>query len=270
MSATGTVCVRALSVRFPGRNGALALDDIDVTLPAGSFTAIIGPSGCGKSTLLNVIAGFVSPSSGTVDLDGAPVDGPSPERGVVFQQYGLFPWFSAAGNIEFALKRFKLPRAERRTQARTALDEVGLAAMAARYPGMLSGGMKQRVAIARTLAARPSVLLMDEPFGALDAQTRLNMHEVLLRIWERHGTTVLFITHDVDEALALADTIHVMSPSPGRIIATFDVTAPRPRSILRDAEQLGRFRTEILGLLRTGERADGAPSPHTVGEPSAS
>ena len=261
--ADGLIEVRDLTVSFPGRHGAVALTGVDVTLAAGSFTAVIGPSGCGKSTLLNAIAGFVAPASGTITLDGAAVDGPSPERGVVFQQYGLFPWFSAAGNIEFALRRFGNAKAQREREALAALDEVGLAAMARRFPQQLSGGMKQRVAIARTLAGRPKVLLMDEPFGALDAQTRMNMHELLLSIWERRKTTVLFITHDVDEALILADTIHVMSAGPGRILETIDVTAPRPRATMRDADAFVALRSQILELLRTVERpltpVEGAP-----------
>jgi NitT/TauT family transport system ATP-binding protein len=246
------VVIRDLAIRFPGKNGAVALTGINLTLAPCSFTAVIGPSGCGKSTLLNAIAGFIAPSTGSITLDGAPVNGPSPERGVVFQQYGLFPWFSAAGNIEFALKRFGYARSKQRREAVNALDEVGLAKMAARFPGQLSGGMKQRVAIARTLAGRPKVLLMDEPFGALDAQTRMNMHDLLLGIWERHKTTVLFITHDVDEALILADAVYVMSPGPGEIIASVQVLEPRPRATLRDAAEFVRHRTQILNLLRTG------------------
>ena len=252
MTNEGLVEVRDLAIKFPGKTGATALTGMNVTLTPGSFTSVIGPSGCGKSTLLNAIAGFVDPSEGTITLDGAPVNGPSPERGVVFQQYGLFPWFSAAGNIEFALKQFGYPKEKLHAEALTALEEVGLAQMAGRYPGQLSGGMKQRVAIARTLAARPKVLLMDEPFGALDAQTRMNMHDLLLGIWEKHKTTVLFITHDVDEALILSDTIHVMSPGPGVIIDTINVTAPRPRATLRDADEFVAQRLRILDLLRTG------------------
>jgi NitT/TauT family transport system ATP-binding protein len=255
MTVEGLVEVRDLAITFPGKAGATALTGMNVTLTPGSFTAVIGPSGCGKSTLLNAIAGFVDPSAGSITLDGVPVKGPSPERGVVFQQYGLFPWFSAAGNIEFALKRFGYPNEQLRSEAVTALEEVGLAKMAGRYPGQLSGGMKQRVAIARTLAARPKVLLMDEPFGALDAQTRMNMHDLLLGIWEKHKTTVLFITHDVDEALILADTIHVMSPGPGVILDTINVTAARPRATLRDADEFVAQRLRILDLLRTGGAA---------------
>jgi NitT/TauT family transport system ATP-binding protein len=250
----GLVEVCDLEIRFPGSN-AIGLTGMNVTLKPGSFTAVIGPSGCGKSTLLNAIAGFIAPAKGTLTLDGAPITGPGPDRGVVFQQYGLFPWFTAGGNIEFALKRFGYPKDKQKSEALKALDEVGLAAMAMRFPQQLSGGMKQRVAIARTLAGRPKVLLMDEPFGALDAQTRHNMHGLLLGIWEKHKTTVLFITHDVDEALILADTVHVMSPGPGEIIASIDVKATRPRATLRDADEFVAHRLRILELLRTGEAA---------------
>jgi NitT/TauT family transport system ATP-binding protein len=248
----GLVEVRDLEIRFPGSN-AIGLTGMNVTLKPGSFTAVIGPSGCGKSTLLNAIAGFIAPAKGTLSLDGAPITGPGPDRGVVFQQYGLFPWFTAGGNIEFALKRFGYPKDKQNSEALKALDEVGLAAMAMRFPQQLSGGMKQRVAIARTLAGRPKVLLMDEPFGALDAQTRHNMHDLLLGIWEKHKTTVLFITHDVDEALILADTVHVMSLGPGEIIASIEVTATRPRATLRDADEFVAHRLRILELLRTGQ-----------------
>jgi len=168
----------------------------------------------------------------------------------VFQSYALFPWFSALGNVRFALKRLGLPRAELERRSLAALDEVGLASQAHKFPAQLSGGMKQRVAIARTLAGAPKALLMDEPFGALDAQTRLDMQEMLLRAWEKHRTTILFVTHDVDEALLLADTIHVLSASPGRVIRSYHVPAPRPRAAeLFDHEMLA-VRAEIIRLLR--------------------
>ena len=230
---SGLVRINAARVTYRGRGGAPfeALSATDLRLEPGSFTTLIGPSGCGKSTLLNAVAGFVTLSEGRVGVDERIVDGPSPDVGVVFQQYALFPWFTAAGNVEFALKRFGLPRAARREAALAALDVVGLRARADSYPAQLSGGMKQRVALARTLAGRPKVLLMDEPFGALDAQTRVSMHEMLLRVWEAHRTTVLFVTHDVDEALILSDRIHIMSSGPGRIIETIDVDSRRPRHV---------------------------------------
>jgi NitT/TauT family transport system ATP-binding protein len=245
--ALGRVVAEGVAIAFKTTR---ALEATDLVLEPGSFTTLIGPSGCGKSTLLNAIAGFVPISEGVLAVDGQQVTGPSPEVGVVFQQYALFPWFSARGNVEFALKRFGMAAAERRAAAQKALEEVGLGARAETYPGQLSGGMKQRVALARTLAARPNVLLMDEPFGALDAQTRVSMHELLLRIWEAHRTTVLFVTHDVDEALVLSDRIHVMSPAPGRIIETIEVTSPRPRAVDQIDEAYVARRRRILGLLR--------------------
>ncbi len=262
-ASSGSVAVRGLTVEFPAakKGRVTALAPIDVALEQGSFTAIVGPSGCGKTTLLNVVGGFVSPTTGTVLLDGQPIVGPTPEVGIVFQQYALFPWFSAMGNVEFALKRFGLPREERRREAFAFLDEVGLAGRGESFPHQLSGGMKQRVALARTFAGKPRVLLMDEPFGALDAQTRLAMHELLLRVWEHRRTTVLFITHDVDEALILADRVHVMSSAPGRIIDTIQVDRARPRSVDKLDEQFLRARARIIGLLRKQETEEPPSAP---------
>ncbi|HEX9461253.1 MAG TPA: ABC transporter ATP-binding protein [Alphaproteobacteria bacterium] len=259
--------IDSAAVQYRDRSGktALALTPTNLRFKPGAFTALIGPSGCGKSTLLNAIAGFVPLSEGVILVDGKHVTGPSPDVGVVFQQYALFPWFTAIGNVEFALKRFGMPKEQRRSQAMAGLTEVGLADRARSFPGQLSGGMRQRVALARTLAARPKVLLMDEPFGALDAQTRIIMHELLLRIWESRRTTVLFITHDVDEALVLSDRIYVMSAAPGRIIDAIDVTSPRPRSVERvdDAYLAGRNR--ILRLLRRPDAASAPPLPDRNG-----
>lgn len=251
-SGPGHVSVRAAEVTFRDRKGRLvqALAPVDVTLAPGSFTALIGPSGCGKSTLLNAIGGFIPLTGGVIDIDGRMVAGPSPEVGVVFQQYALFPWLTAGGNVEFALKRFGLGTAERRERARAALAEVGLGERAQSYPGQLSGGMRQRVALARTLASEPKVLLMDEPFGALDAQTRIAMQELLLRIWEKRRTTVLFVTHDVDEALVLSDVAHVMSAQPGRIVDTLPVVAARPRQVDDMDAAYVENRRRILRLLR--------------------
>jgi NitT/TauT family transport system ATP-binding protein len=251
-SVRGRVRVDGVAIRFPGSGGrpVEALAPTDLVLEPGSFTALIGPSGCGKSTLLNAVAGFVPVQAGRVDVDGKAVAGPDPEVGVVFQQYALFPWLTAAQNVGFALKRFGLAPAERRARALAGLAEVGLEGRGDLYPGQLSGGMKQRVALARTLASRPKVLLMDEPFGALDAQTRVSMHELLLGVWEAHRTTVLFVTHDVDEALVLSDRIHVMSAGPGRIVETLDIASPRPRRVDDvDATYLAN-RNRIMRLLR--------------------
>jgi NitT/TauT family transport system ATP-binding protein len=254
----GFVEVDGVSIVYAGRHGATstALQTTSIDLAPSSFTALIGPSGCGKSTLLNAIAGFVAPSAGGITIDHAEVSGPSPQVGVIFQQYALFPWFTAIGNVKFALKRFGLSGAELESRAMQALTEVGLHKQARKFPGQLSGGMKQRVAIARTLSLEPKVLLMDEPFGALDAQTRLSMHDLLLTVWAKHRPTVLFVTHDVDESLLLADTIHVMSAAPGKIVRTYTIKMPRPRKIETLGPELLAVRAEILGLLKPPEPDD--------------
>lgn len=232
------VRLEGASVRY---GPALVLERTDLEFRPGSFTALLGPSGCGKSTVLNLVAGFVRPTEGRVAAGSAPVRGPGPDRGVVFQHYALFPWRTARGNVEFALKRLGLPRAERRNRALAALAEVGLADGAEKYPAQLSGGMQQRVALARALAAEPDVLLMDEPFGALDALTRTRMQTLLRELWQRRGTTVLFVTHDIDEALALAERVVVLGGSPGRVVADHAVPAGPPDPDLRSliARRLG-------------------------------
>jgi NitT/TauT family transport system ATP-binding protein len=256
--AKGHVKLQDAAVQFLHKGHAVqALSPISMELAPASFTAVIGPSGCGKSTLLNAIAGFTPLTGGAIGIDGTPVTGPSPRVGVMFQQYALFPWFTAIANIEFALKRFGMPKAERREIAMQALAEVGLANKAANYPGQLSGGMRQRVALARTLAARPDVLLMDEPFGALDAQTRIAMQELLLGIWESRRTTVLFITHDIEEALVLSDRVLVMSAAPGRFVDEIAIHSPRPRSVEQIDDTFIENRARMLRLLR---HADAAPS----------
>lgn len=249
-ASVGHVVVRDLSIRFDGKDGPFtALTPTSMDLQPGTFTALIGPSGCGKSTLMNAIGGFVEPTAGHVTLDGRTIDGPSEEIGVIFQQYGLFPWFTALGNVAFGLKSKGMSRAEVRDRALAALKEVGLLEHVRKYPEELSGGMKQRVAIARTFVCEPSVLLMDEPFGALDAQTRVAMQRLLIGIWLKHRATVLFVTHDVDEAILLADKIYVMSQAPGRILRSFSLDQPRPRSISRDQHELLELRETLIGML---------------------
>ncbi|MCB5167519.1 ABC transporter ATP-binding protein [Streptomyces bambusae] len=231
------VRIEGLAVGYGGsrrRPAAPVLERTDLDLPAGSFTALLGPSGCGKSTVLGAVAGFVRPTAGRITVAGVPVTGPGPDRGLVFQQYALFPWRTARGNVEFALKRLGLRRAERRTRALAALAEVGLAEGAEKYPAQLSGGMQQRVALARALAAEPDVLLLDEPFGALDALTRSRMQELLRGLWQRTGLTVLFVTHDIDEALALAERVVVLGGSPGRVLADHAVPPGPPDPGLRE------------------------------------
>lgn len=247
----GRVDIKDLVIRFETKTGVMtALDRTNVTLESGTFTALIGPSGCGKSTLMNAIAGFVNASEGHLTLDDQAIVGPSNDVGVIFQQYALFPWFTALDNVRFGLKRMGLSRREEMDRARAALDEVGLTDHADKYPQQLSGGMKQRVAIARTFVVEPKVLLMDEPFGALDAQTRVSMHGLLMSVWLKHLATVLFVTHDVDEALLLADDIHVMSQAPGQLIRHYELKQPRPRSLGPSSVELLEIREEILGLLR--------------------
>ena len=194
-----------------------ALQDIEFSVKEGEFVTIVGPSGCGKSTLLDLLLGLTRPTKGRIFIDGREVSGPGLDRGIVFQQYALFPWKTARGNVEFGLEAKGVPKNERKEQAEYFLDLVGLSKFAGRYPHELSGGMKQRVAIARSLAFNPEVLLMDEPFAALDAQTRENLQAELLRIWRKTRKTILFVTHGIDEAVYLGERVVVLSASPGTV-----------------------------------------------------
>ncbi|MFD1331810.1 ABC transporter ATP-binding protein [Methylopila musalis] len=207
-----------------------ALDGVSLAIPRGAFVCLLGPSGCGKTTLLNMIAGFVTPSSGRILVGGEPVQGPSPSRGVVFQDYSLFPWLTAGQNVAFGPRMAGLGAAKRRASAQALLELVGLPNVADRYPAELSGGMKQRVAIARALATDPQLLLMDEPFAALDAMTRAALQRQLLDIHAARSKTVLFVTHNIAEAITLADRVIVMSPNPGRVAADVAIDLPRPRA----------------------------------------
>jgi len=228
----GHVEISDVAVIFgAGRDAHTAVESTDLEVQPGEFVCILGPSGCGKSTLLNTVAGFVKPTSGNVVVDGESVSGPGPDRGMVFQQYSLMPWKTVRDNVAFGPKLSgRTGGGDSMSIAYTFLNMVGLTKFAKHYPAELSGGMQQRVGIARALANYPSVLLMDEPFGALDAQTRLMMQENLLNIWEDFGTTLMFVTHDVDEAVFLADRVVIMSAAPGRIIDDFIVDIPRPRT----------------------------------------
>ena len=217
------------SFRRRGAGTHLALADIDLDVADGEFVSILGPSGCGKSTLLYIVGGFVPPSGGTVEVSGRPVTGPGPDRGPVFQEFALFPWKTVMGNVAYGLREAGVKRQEAEAQAAALIERVGLKGYEGFYPKELSGGMKQRVAIARTLAYRPAILLMDEPFGALDAHTRLRLQNDLLELWERDRKTVLFVTHAVDEAVFLSDRVVVMTRQPGRIKAVVEVDLPRPR-----------------------------------------
>jgi len=207
-----------------------ALGDVSLKVDENEFITVVGPSGCGKSTLMNILAGLDEPTGGAAFVDGREVDGPSPERGVIFQQYALFPWLTVRQNVEFGLKTAKAPAEERRRTAQHFIDMVGLTDFADALPKTLSGGMKQRCAIARAYSMNPSILLMDEPFGALDALTRVRMQEHLLETWEKEKRTIVFITHDVDEAAFLANRVIVMAARPGRIHRVIDVDLPYPRT----------------------------------------
>jgi NitT/TauT family transport system ATP-binding protein len=245
--------LQALGVEkvFAGAKPVHALGPIDISLAENEFVSIVGTSGCGKSTLLMVAAGLTEPTAGEILVDGVPITGAGRDRGVVFQTYTLFPWMTARDNIEFALRGEGLPAAERQRVALEHLDLVGLGKYADSYPRQLSGGMKQRVAIARALCYRPRILLMDEPFGALDAQTRLLMQELLTRIWEAHKLTVLFITHDVDEAVYISDRVIVMTNQPGRVKEEVAITLPRPRTIeIQETPEFLTLRHRILTSIR--------------------
>ena len=234
-----------------GERRVLALQDIDLTVAQHEFVAILGPSGCGKSTLLNMVAGFDRPTRGSVKVEGEEIVDPSPRRCVVFQEPALFPWLTVMDNVVFGPKNRRQPAAEYRPRAAQIIEQVGLRGFEASYPAELSGGMRQRVGIARVLIMEPKVLLMDEPFGSLDAQTRTLMQELLLALWQRHQQTVLFITHDIEEALLLADRVCVMTARPGRIKKSIPVPMPRPRSIeLTLSPEFNALRREVLALIR--------------------
>ncbi|HUA54234.1 MAG TPA: ABC transporter ATP-binding protein [Candidatus Sulfotelmatobacter sp.] len=249
-ASKGRIVIDRVAVTFGrGARRHTAVHATTLDIAPGEFVCILGPSGCGKSTLLNCVAGYVTPSQGRVTVDGVPVTKPGPDRGMVFQQYSLFPWKTVLDNVAFGPRLAGNHDSE--AIARTFLGMVGLSNFAKRYPGELSGGMQQRVGIARALANYPSVLLMDEPFGALDAQTRVMMQENLLRIWGEFGITVLFVTHDIDEALFLADRVLVMSASPGRIIADLAVPLARPRhAAVATEESFVRLKRQCLETIR--------------------
>lgn len=212
----------------------LAIDNITLEVKQGEFIALLGPSGCGKSTFLFMVAGFLEPTEGLLELDGLQIREPGPNRGIVFQEYVLFPWRTVTKNIEFGLEINKTPPAERRKLVTELINLVGLSGFEDAYPHTLSGGMKQRVSIARALAYDPDILLMDEPFGALDAQTRRRLINDLVKIHEATGKTILFVTHSVDEAIGLADRICLFSAGPSHIKEVYDVTTPKPRDVTSD------------------------------------
>ena len=231
MSATAIISIDRVSKQFETSRARrhLALSDISLSVARGEFVSILGPSGCGKSTLLYIVGGFVEQSSGAVIVDDNPVTGPGPDRGPVFQEFALFPWKTVLGNVMYGLDQRGMPKDEALARSRELLTMVKLSGYENFYPKELSGGMKQRVAIARTLAYRPNILLMDEPFGALDAHTRTKLQNDLLGIWEKDRKTVLFVTHSVEEAVFLSDRVVMMTSSPGRIKDIIKINLPRPR-----------------------------------------
>jgi NitT/TauT family transport system ATP-binding protein len=249
----GQLSLEHLSLAYERRSGGafLALAEVDLTIRDGEFVTIVGPSGCGKSTLLMLIAALLRPSGGSVRLDGTPVTRPGPDRALVFQDFALLPWRTVLANVELGLELKGVAEPQRSAIARRHIGMVGLAPFERAYPHQLSGGMRQRVGIARALAVEPEVLLMDEPFGALDAQNRQVMGSELLRIWEAGRKTILFVTHDIDEAVYLADRILVMSASPGRVIADIPVTLARPRLLaIRNDPDFTAYRQKIWDLLQ--------------------
>ncbi|SHN47256.1 ABC transporter ATP-binding protein [Cryptosporangium aurantiacum] len=246
--AGAAVEIRGVGKSFRGRRRTkadrAALHDVDLRIEPGEFVSLLGPSGCGKSTLLNILAGFLPADSGSVAVDGKDVTGPGADRGVLFQSPMLFPWLTTWDNVLYGPRARRRPKAEAAAEAENLLHTVGLADFRDAYPHELSGGMRHRAAFARVLINKPRLLLMDEPFGALDAITRASMQRFLLDLWQQHPTTIVFVTHDVEEAALLSDRVHVMSGGPGRIKASIDVDLPRPRSV-EDTETL-----EFLTLKR--------------------
>jgi NitT/TauT family transport system ATP-binding protein len=245
------VSFTGVSKNFAGKTTVQALADVDFQIAEGEFVALLGPSGCGKSTLLNILAGFEPLSGGSVRFDGKSITKPGPDRGVVFQEASLLPWLTVWDNVVFGPKVQGLPRDVYEPKAREIIKTVGLEKFHDALPVQLSGGMRQRVGIARVLVMEPRALLMDEPFGALDAQTRLSMQQLLLDVWQKLKTTVLFVTHDIDEAILLADRVCVMSARPGRITRDIPITMRRPRSIddLTTPDFIG-FKASIMAEMR--------------------
>ncbi|HET9002330.1 MAG TPA: ABC transporter ATP-binding protein [bacterium] len=250
---TAKLRIREVSVAFRTRKGAelVAVDRLSLDVADREIVSIVGPSGCGKSTLLRLIAGLVRPSSGEIWLDGHQVMDPGADRGMVFQSYTLFPWLTVQGNVEFGPRLRGVPDVTRQEAARRFINMVGLAGFEHAYPKELSGGMMQRVAIARALANDPEVLLMDEPFGALDAQTRAFMGELLLDIWQKSPKTILFVTHDIEEALFLGDRVYVMTARPGRFRAEVSLPLPRPRTLeVTTSEEFVSAKRRVLAMIR--------------------
>jgi ABC-type nitrate/sulfonate/bicarbonate transport system ATPase subunit len=257
----GTVEVRGVNKSFPKQagDGALkVLNDVTFTLEAGTFACLVGPSGCGKSTLLRIIDGLMAPDAGEVVIAGDLVRAPSLDRGFVFQQFNLLPWRTVIGNVEFGLENLGVEKGERRRRAEEVVKLVDLEGFERYYPSQLSGGMQQRVGLARALAIEPTILLMDEPFGSVDDQTRMLLQDELLKIWEKSQKTVIFVTHDIEEALFLGDRIVVMRARPSQISRVLEVPFGRPRTDeIRGSPEMGRLKQEIWEELRSGATVEG-------------
>ena len=244
------IVIRGLRKQFRDiarQEEVIALDGIDLAVADDEFLTVLGPSGCGKTTLLNIVASFETANGGEVLLDGEPVRKPGPDRGVVFQEYALFPWLTVQQNIEFGLRERRMPRLERRERVRRQIASVGLSGFEQRYPQELSGGMRQRVALARLLINNPKILLMDEPFAALDAQTRSMMQQELLGVWSAERRTVIFITHNIEEAVLLGDRVVVMTARPGRIKEIVAIELARPRDVT--STEFNEIRRRVTVLL---------------------
>lgn len=250
MKDTGSYKILLEDVKkvYGGKTPLVAVDKLSLAVTAKEFLVVVGPSGCGKSTMLNMIAGFETPTSGTISLNGSRVTGPGPDRGFVFQDFALYPWRTVLRNVSFGLEAQGVPKEEALSRAKRYIEHVGLKGFEDAYPHTLSGGMKQRVGIARAMVYKPDVLLMDEPFVALDAQTRNTLQCELVRVWQTIQNTIIFITHNVDEAVFLADRVAIMSRRPGHIEAIVDVNLPRPRD--RTTPEFNAIRKEVLAMLK--------------------
>jgi NitT/TauT family transport system ATP-binding protein len=257
----GAVEVRGVSKSFPRQRGGgvlQVLNDVSFSLDAGTFVCLVGPSGCGKSTLLRIIDGLIPPDSGEVIIGGEQVREPSLDRGFVFQQFNLLPWRTVVGNVEFGLENLGMKKHDRRRRALEVIKLVDLEGFETYYPSQLSGGMQQRVGLARALAVEPAILLMDEPFGSVDDQTRMLLQDELLKLWEQAQKTVIFVTHDIEEALYLGDKIVVMCARPSRINRVLEVPFGRPRTEeIRGAPQMGQLKQEIWEELKSGASVEG-------------
>jgi NitT/TauT family transport system ATP-binding protein len=261
--ADDQVAIEAAGVRksYTKNGQALAVLDVErFSVRDGEFVTVIGPSGCGKSTLLHIMGGFIPAESGEITVHGRRVNGPGPDRGMMFQEFALFPWKTVAGNVAWGLETKNTPRDEMEAIVQKHLEMIGLTEFRNHYPAELSGGMKQRVALARVLAFNPEVLLMDEPFGALDAQTRETMQEEVTRLWERTGKTIVFVTHDIEEAVFLGDRVVVLTARPGRIRESVKIDLPRPRTLeIKKSARCHEYRNYIWDLIRAEAKSPGRP-----------